>query len=255
MPIDEVFVNPTVKQVIFQMLFPNLFYIENKIGEFQLKIMNEFPESKLLHRMQFTWADVGPDSKLTDIESKLDKDTTGQKIWQFNSPKNFQINVTSNSLDISSMYHKTYRMDNGDKFRDVIELAVKNFFQVVSVPLIGRVGLRYVDECPIFSKDNDTFKSYYNSVFPIQRFNLADVEEMDFKGVIKRGDCVLRYVESLKKVEDQYLLILDFDSVRNNVNPEDVLKVTDDLHTIISEEYEKTITERVKEYMRKPKAV
>ena len=253
MPINEVFLNPTVKQVVFQILFPNLFYIEGKIGEFQQKIMSEFPESKLLHRMQFAWADVGPESKLTEIESKLDKEPSGQKIWQFISPKNFQLNVTSSSLDITSNYHETYQMENGDKFRDVIELVVSNFFQVVPVPIINRIGLRYIDECPITSKDNDTFKSYYNSVFPIDRFNLADAEEMDFKTVVKRGDYRLRYVESLRKIEDQYKLILDFDSVKTNVNPKDFLQVTDDLHTIISDEYDNTITERVKEYMRKPK--
>lgn len=38
MPINEVFVNPTVKQVIFQVKFPNLFFIESKIGDIQLKI-------------------------------------------------------------------------------------------------------------------------------------------------------------------------------------------------------------------------
>jgi uncharacterized protein (TIGR04255 family) len=214
--------------------------------------MSEFPESALLYRRQFAWADVGPEVKLTEIENKLEKEPTGRKIWQFKSPKNFQLNVLSNSLDITSSYHKTYRMENGDKFRDIIELVVSNFFQVVSVPIISRIGLRYIDECPIFSKDNETFRPCYNSVFPIDRFNLADAEEMNFKTVIKRG-YYLSYVESLQKVEDQYKLILDFDSFKTNVNPQDFLKVTDDLHTIISDEYERTITERVKEYMRKPK--
>ena len=253
MAINEIFQNPTVKQVVFQITFPNLFYIENKIGEFQQKIMNEFPESVLLYRRQFAWADVGPEVKLTEIESKLEKEPTGQKIWQFKSPKNFQLDVLSSSLGIISNYHKTYRMENGDKFRDVIEFVVSNFLQVVPIPIISRIGLRYIDECPIFSKDNDTFKAYYNSVFPIDRFNLADAEEMDFKTVVKKEDYYLRYVESLRKVKDQYKLILDFDGFKVNVNPQDFLKVTDDLHTIIFNEYEKTITELVKEYMRKAK--
>jgi hypothetical protein len=47
MVIKEIFPNPTVKQVIFQIRFPNLFYIENKIGDFQLKIMKEFPKSAI----------------------------------------------------------------------------------------------------------------------------------------------------------------------------------------------------------------
>ena len=69
MAIDEMFPNPTVKQVIFQITFPNLFYIENKIGAFQLKIMKEFPQSTLLFRRQVLFADVGSESKLAEIPS------------------------------------------------------------------------------------------------------------------------------------------------------------------------------------------
>lgn len=253
MAIREIFPNPTVKQVIFQIRFPNLFYIEDRIGEFQLKVMSEFPDSALLHRKTFTWAEIGPDVKLTDIESHLEKEPTGQKIWQFTSPKNFQLSVLSNSLDITSNYHKTYEQEGGDKFRDIIQFALSNFFEVVSIPIINRIGLRYVDECPIPQKDNDTFKSYYNSVFPLDRFGLADANEMDFKAVVKRGDYFLRYVESLQKVKDEYRLILDFDGFAVNVAPRDYLEVTDKLHAIILDEYEKTIKEPVKEYMRKPK--
>lgn len=253
MAINEIFLNPTVKQVIFQIVFPNLFYMEKNIGEFQLKIMDEFPESTLLHRRQFTWADVGPDVKLTEIESKLEKEPIGQKIWQFKSPKNFQLNVMGNSLDITSSYHKTYNLEGGDKFRDIIEPVLGKFLEVVPLTTISRVGLRYVDECPIPSKENSVFISHYDSVFPIDRFNLADANEMDFKTVVKKGNYYLRYVESLRKVQDEYKLILDFDGFAINVNPRDCLMVTDELHQLISDEYEKTIKEPVKEYMRKPK--
>ncbi len=253
MAIDEVFPNPTVKQVIFQIVFPNLFYIENKIGEFQLKIMNEFPESTMLQRRTFTWADVGPEVKLAEIESKLEKEPTGQKIWQFQSPKNFQLNVKGNSLDINSRYHKTYNLEGGDKFRDTIELVLSKFFEVISLPIINRIGLRYIDECPITSKENSVFRSYYDSVFPLDIFDLADAHEMDFKTVVKKGDYYLRYVESLQKVQDEYKLILDFDGFATNINPKDCLMVTDDLHQLISKEYKRIIKEPVKEYMRKPK--
>jgi len=253
MAINEIFTNPTVKQVIFQIMFPNLFYIENKIGELQLKIMTEFPESTMLHRRTFTWVDVGPEVKLTEVESKLEKEPAGQKIWQFKSPKGFQLNVLSSSLDITSSYHKTYNLEGGDKFRDIIELVLGKFLEVVSLPTINRVGLRYVDECPIPSKENSAFRSYYDSVFPLDRFDLADAQEMDFKTMVKRGNYFLRYVESFQKVQDEYKLILDFDGFARDVNPKDCLMVTDDLHQLISNEYEKTIKEPVKEYMRKPK--
>ncbi|MBL7075548.1 TIGR04255 family protein [candidate division KSB1 bacterium] len=250
MSINEVFPNPTVKQVIFQIRFPNLFYMESKIiGDLQLKIMKEFPQSTLLFRRQLLFADIGPEVKLENISGDLEKEA-GKKIWQFKSDKNFQLNVLTDTLDITSQYHKTYDLGGADKFRDIIKFVLDSFFEVTSVPIIKRIGLRYIDECPLPSKDNDTFRTYYNSIFPIDRFNLAEAKEMDFKTVIKKGEYYLRYIESLRKIEDEYKLILDFDGFAEHITSEDYLTVTDDLHIIILEAYEKTIKEPVYQYMR-----
>ena len=188
MVIDEVFPNPTVKQVIFQIRYPNLFYIENRIGDLQLKIMKMFPNSSLLQKQQIVFTEIGPDGNF-DVPENPDEDMT-KKVWQFESEKGFKLNVTSNSLDIVSDYHKTYNIDEEgvEKFRDVIEFVLNSFHEIMMVPIINRIGFRYIDECPLPSKDNDTFKEYYNSVFPIDRFNLEYVTEMDFKTVFKKDD-------------------------------------------------------------------
>ena len=106
MQINEVFPRPTVKTVIFQIRYPNLFYIENKIGELQIKIMDRFPESALLFLRQVLLADIGPEVKEED-RPKLDE-MMGTKIWQFTSPLEYKLNVQANSLDITSKIHKTY---------------------------------------------------------------------------------------------------------------------------------------------------
>ena len=252
MSIDKIYPNPTVKKVIFQIKFPNLFYIENKIGDLQLKIMEKFPQSSLLFRKQIVFADIGPGVKLENISSDLGEEK-GKKIWQFKSSKNYQLDVLSDSLDISSQHHKTYNLEGGDKFRDIIKFVLDQFLEIVSIPIINRIGLRYIDECPIPTKDNATFDSYYKSVFPIKRFNLAEVDEMDFKTVIKKGEYYLRYVESLQKVGGEYKLILDFDGFANNIESKDYLLTTDNLHAMIIEEFEKTIKKPVYQYMEQKK--
>lgn len=148
MSIDEVFPNPTVREVIFQIRFPNLFYMENKIGDLQLEIMEEFPKSALLIRRKVVFADVGAGERISEIGNDLDQGT-GIKIWQFSSKKNFQLNVTSDSLDITSQHHKTYDLEGGDKFRDIIRYVLDCFFQITKIPILSRIGLRYIDECPI----------------------------------------------------------------------------------------------------------
>jgi hypothetical protein len=73
---------------------------------------------------------------------------------------------------------------------------------------------------------------------------------MKFVAIVSRGDCFIRYLESLKQVEDKYILILDFDGFANNTTATEVLTTTDKLHDIISREYELTIKEPVYRYMR-----
>jgi len=248
MVIDKIFPNPTVKQVAFEIRFPTLFYIENKIGDLQLRIMEQFPTSSLLFRRQLLFVDKGPEAKLEEVLSKFDEEG-GRKIWQFKSDKDYELNLASNSLAIISRYHKTYNLDGADKFRDAIKYALTNFFDVMSIPIVNRIGLRYIDECPLPSKDNETFMSYYNSVFPIHRFNIADADEIFFRTVVKRGNFHLIYMETLKKVKDEFKLVLDFDGFAMNVKSDEYLNVTDELHSIVSEEYERTIKEPVYEYM------
>lgn len=250
MTITEIFPHPTVKMVIFQIRYPNLFYIENKIGDLQLKIMKEFPESSLLYRQRLVLADIGPDVKI-EKEATNKPEESAAKIWQFKSPNKYQLNVLSDSLDISSNFHKTYNNpDSNVKFRDTIELALNSFFEVTQVPVIKRIGLRYIDECPIPGKNNKQFKGYYKTTFPLARFKLEDAHEMHFQTVVSRGNNFLRFIEKLIKVNDEYKLILDYDGYCENIDPSDCLNVTDKLHDLIIKEYKQSLRDPVFEYMR-----
>lgn len=248
MPNKEIFPYPTVKQVIFQIHFPNLFFIESKIGDLQVEIMKEFPQSSLILRKPLALIALGQQNK---IENLPPEDEQVQKIWQFKSEKNYKLNVLSNSLDISSEFHKTYNNPKSDnKFRDVINYVLENFIKVIKIPIINRIGLRYIDECPIIAKENDNFLNYYNSTFPLQRFNLESADEMIFKTTVKRDNNYLTYKESIQKVDDQYKLILDFDGYSKNIEVSNYLKTADCLHDLISDEYFRTVKEPLLNIMR-----
>ena len=64
MTIAEVFSNPTVKEVAFEIRFPSLFYIERKIGDFQEKIIKEFHKSSLIYRQPMLLAGGSPAAKI-----------------------------------------------------------------------------------------------------------------------------------------------------------------------------------------------
>ncbi len=247
MPLTEVFPNPTVKQVIFQITFPNLFYLESKIGDIQLAIMERFPNSAVAYR-RLVFGDLSPDTKPAD----LPKSEQGSTIWQFSSErKDVNLHITTSSLDMVSTSHKTYDLNGGgDKFRDIIEFVVGKFLKLVSIPMINRIGLRYVDECPLPKKDTVTLLNYYNSVLPVQRFPLEDAVEMVAKATVSRKDHQLSYTEVLVKTADSHKLLLDFDGFANNVRADMYLTILDQLHLTISAEFERTIKEPVYEYMR-----
>jgi len=249
MPINEVFPNPTVKKVIFQIRYPNLFFIENKIGDIQLKIMSKFPESALIVRRQLIVADIGPGMQ---ISNKLDdtEDSISKKIWQFKSSIGMELNILSDALDINSGIHKTYNLEGGEKFRNIIEFVVDNFISITGIPIINRIGLRYIDECPMPNKNNESFREFYNTTFPLNRFNIADAKEMKYSTIILKGTNKLRYQEVLIPDGDNYKLFLDFDGFTENINSADYLATTDALHAIIREEYENTIKEPVYRIMR-----
>lgn len=253
MPLSEVFPNPTVKQVIFQIRFPNLFFIESKIGELQMKIMDKFPESALLFQRQVVFA-VGDDDKIEDFRQKLPQEQ-GVKVWKFDNPNfGYQLSVESNSLSITSSFHKTYDNRQSDnRFRDIIEVVLKHFFDLTNLPTVNRVGLRYIDECPFKEKTTDSFLAHFNSGFSTARFSIEDSIEQQYVALVKRGEYFIRYLEKYNFNTNPILLILDFDGSANNVPSATCLDVTDHLHNIIAEEYKSTIREPIYTYMREAK--
>jgi uncharacterized protein (TIGR04255 family) len=56
----EVFKNAPLVEVAYELRFPSLFYIPQAIGEFQIKIMDDFPKASQLLTTQFAIEDGIP---------------------------------------------------------------------------------------------------------------------------------------------------------------------------------------------------
>lgn len=251
MTIDELFPNPTVKQVIFQIRFPNLFFLAERIGAFQIKVMKRFPKTSQLVRRPLFFTDQADQENLAELAQEA-RSEGAKQIWQFRSEEGVQLNVATDSLSLESTSHKTYQLGEAGRFRDEIEFACQHFFEITGIPLLNRVGLRYIDDCPV-PEDLAQFGAYYATAFPLSRFALEQSHETDFKTVVERGEYRLRYVESMQQKKKGRMLILDFDAWAEDIEAERILDVTDQLHDIISAEFQNTIKEPVYEYMRQPK--
>jgi uncharacterized protein (TIGR04255 family) len=250
MSIKEVYNNPTAKQVVFQVTFPNFFLMENKIGDLQLKIMQKFPVSNLLIQRQFLVAQTVNKNPLAEIESQA----ATKKIWQFKSQEeDVQLDISVDSLSLLSMKHKTYNNEgSANKFRDTISFVMKEFLEIVPLFRISRIGLRYLDECPLPEElTKESFSSYYNSFINFSNIeNITNADLLEFSSVTHHGEMIVRYKESLKKDNNVTKYSLDFDGQMLNIPQTEYLEKLDIIHEKIADWYESIIKEPVKKIMR-----
>lgn len=249
MTIDKVFKNPTVKQVIFQIQFPNLFYLENKIPDIQLDILKEFPESALIIKQPLQ---VFNSIKTSEAEKQDVSSTVLEKVWEFKNSKGYTLGISTNSLSIHSTVHKTYANDSCEnKFRDTIEYCLKTFQKHVKLPYVTRIGLRYIDECPLTEKTTDNYNASFNSALSLSKFPVENVDELYIRVVKKIDDIKIIYQEifDYNNNNDPKAIIIDFDGFSTNVEFENCLIVSDKLHEAISNEFENTIKQPIIDYM------
>ncbi len=248
---DEVFPNPTVKQVIFQIRFPPLFFLESRVGDLQVELMERFPKSELHIQRTVIFAQ-GAQKDLIEQSSRQGdaNDVGGPKIWKFRSGDDVSVEVQQDSVTIITNKHKSYRSGAGC-FREVISFILERFHKVTPIPIVTRVGLRYVDECPIPEFNTTKFAEYYETALPVVRFAIESSTEMAFRTVVSRGtNRQLRYQETVTQPATGPKLVLDFDAFAESVKWDQVLSTADELHQIIRKEYEATIKEPVLAYMR-----
>jgi len=242
---EEVFQNPSVVEVVFEVRFPHLFYINQKIGDFQLEIMDDFPKSsQILEEAIFIGA---AQTTLTDEEKP--KPT---QIWQFESEngKN-RIMVRPNRLNIISHEYKSYNSPTVEKrFRNLIKDITTTFIEKVPIKTFSRLGIRYIDHCPLEEQNNEYFRRFYKPIFEIEEYNIENIIENRIAIRIKKGDYYLLFQCGIRKVDEVYKYVLDYDGYAMDVAANNFINITDELKKIIKKEYYSNITEEFKNYMR-----
>lgn len=243
--VDEVFDNPSVVEVAFEVRFPNLFYIAQKIGDFQLEIMDEFPKSSQIIEQSVV---IGED-KASAVGENIEKPIP---IWQFeNETGKNKITIRSNRLNITSQEYKSYnnpKVDN--RFRDLLTEIVPTFLKIVPIKNFSRIGIRYIDHCPLEELSNEYFKSFYIPVIDIDTYKIEDIIENYVSIRTKRDNYYLLFQCGIRQFEEKYKYYLDYDGYANNIEADNFIGVTDELQKMIKKEYYSNITEEFKQYMR-----
>jgi uncharacterized protein (TIGR04255 family) len=249
MAAKEVFPTPLVKQVAFEVRFPNLFFIEGRIGEFQVQVMKDFPQSELVHRRNFMLLTGNAENpQAQELAKQQSADI--EKIWQFKAESGVRLEISIRNLVLVSEKHSSYG-EGENSFRSIIEKTVSEFFKLIQLPIVQRVGLRYINECPLLDKTTKTFRDCYNSILPVERFGLENLSKADCIAVAKDGNMQIQRVESLRFGPTSNMLVLDFDASTENIASGEVIATTDKLHEMIEREFWQTVKDPIVAYMRK----
>ncbi len=247
MALNKVFPKPTVKRVIFQLQYPNLFFLESRIPDIQIDIIKEFPVSDMIINQPLVF--VPANTKQINEDDNKNIQPLIQKIWQFKSPKGYTLSITNDNFSISSTTHKTYNnSESQDKFRDIIESFVSVFEKHIKLPFVNRIGLRYTDECPLFDKKSETFNNSFNSAINTERTPIEETEEYYFKTVKNVQEYKIIYQEILKPNKSN-IITFDFDGFATNIEYNNIMKTSDKLHDILSLEFENSIKKPIFDYM------
>lgn len=237
----EIFTRAPLSEVAYQIRFPSMFYIPQAIGEFQIKIMDDFPKASQLLTTQFS------------IEDGVPKFPGGKPIqsWQFETEnEKTKVIIKLDSVLVSSMEYNSYDQSPGMKFRDLISRIINEFLQKFPIKKFTRIGLRYVDHCPLDEKTNEYFKKYYVPKFDIENYKIDNLIDSRISLRTRRDNYNLLFQCRIAKIKDIYKYIMDFDAYAENVESANYLSITDDLRKLNKSEFYSCITEDFKQYMR-----
>lgn len=242
---NEVLKNPSVVEVVFEVRFPNLFYIAQKIGEYQLEIMDDFPKASQIIEQSVVIGGAKANVSDENIEKPI-------PFWQFeNKTGKTKIIIRSNRLNIISQEYKSYNHPEVDnRFRDLITKIVPTFLEKVPIKNFSRVGIRYIDYCPLEERNNEYFETFYIPVININKYKIEDIVENHVLIRTKRGNYYLLFQCGIRQFEGKYQYYLDYDGYANDIGTDNFIVVTDDLQKMIKKEYYSNITEKFKQYMR-----
>lgn len=242
---DEVFPNSPLIEVAFEVRFPNLFYINQKIGEFQLDIIDDFPKSSQVFTQPFILGEKN--------EVISDKDNVNAiPSWRFeNETGKTKIMVYSNKLNIISKEYKSYNHPSNKNFRNLVTKILSIFAKTVPIKKFSRLGIRYIDHCPLERLDNKYFRNYYNPIFNIDKYKVEDIIDNLFIINIKREQYNLLFQCGIKKLDVGYKYIMDYDGYATDIEASTCITTTDDLRRLIKNEFLSNITDDFKEHMRR----
>ncbi len=236
---EEVFRQSPLSEVVFEARFPILLSIPQRIGDFQLSVMDTFEKAEEI-RMQ--GIKIGTDEKV-EVGSNM--------VWKF-SHKDGDPTVTlhRNRIVVSSKTYKCYDSKEQKPFRPNIEYSVENFLDLFKIKSFSRIGLRYINECKMEELSNDWFKKFFRPILDIDKYPWESILEEQVILRFKKDGRNLLLQSGLIRGKGITKYLLDFDAYEENCEVSKYLETADRLHEVVLKEFHSLITDNYRNKLR-----
>lgn len=237
-----------ITNVIFRVDFPKILDLDLKepTSEFQRRLLERFPIMNEIKRkgVEFEFKD--------DLEVKKEDDELS---WQFVNENNTKkVFIASDHVYIECTKYEGFEELSND-----INTIFKAFAEIYPVKIVGRIGLRYINQIEI----NEGEAVDWSGLIKTSLYSVAsDLKSTDTKLLrsmhlldIKEEDCLLRFQFGLFNSEypnpiARKEFVLDYDCMATqNEDITRIPKIAEKLHKIVQKWFENSIEDGLREKM------
>jgi len=237
-----------LSNVVFKLDFPTLSdYGSEKIGEFQKLIKKDF---KMLqeHKGKIY------EHKFEGIEQIEAKTTEIQKWMFFNETKTRVVSFEFNNIIVEFKEYSSF-----EDFLKIIDMVTKSLFELFPSIVSTRLGLRYINQINLEEKH------------PFKWDNLLNKSLLDSMNFISDKEDMSRHITSIELNKEDYRLrfqygianslypspiirkefVLDYDcfTFESLESPEEITRKVKEFNKVISDMFEKSIEDGLREIM------
>ena len=237
----EIFEYPLLSEVILDLRFPTKLGMAKFMPEFQEKIEQYFPKLKVLN------------VQTMKISASQDSDISHDKVWEFSNPEDQTVCKIYNNkfVLLSNKYTSWNKYKSTLGFKDIRNLILPEFLNIVPIKEIERSGLRFINKIEVEKNNSSWFSNLFIPLFNLKKYSIEDLNENYVRLIVQREMEIQLIIQSVFIIENKKkYYILDLDASSRNVG----INETDDkielFHEVILKEFHSLITEECRIKMR-----
>jgi uncharacterized protein (TIGR04255 family) len=227
--LDEVFINPPLREV-----------------DFEVKFVPRLRVAAELWKLQDQWAEECPG---VGVEPLLQPDGNIIQLNVFqNRATGYSIKISQQNLLISRTKYSTF-----EQFKEEANLKVQQFCSQFDIKSFTRVGLRYINNILLPTNEPASLTRYVHPMIDLKRLRIENVEQFasEIRTRVENHMVTLRGVLLSPLPDGKLIYVLDIDSYSEQPHkPAQIPEVLEKYHEIVQLVFLDHITEEYKNIMR-----